>query len=410
MLRGLSLGAGSLLLLAGCASVGASTPAAPAGRVLATFASTRAELWRPAVDELGGRPGLRPVYAWPMSALGEECVVFDLPRGLSADAAVRALAGDRRVTLAAPVRSFRTLARESAWNDAYAGLQPGLDEIGAASAQRLATGLGVRVAVVDTGVDFAHPDLEGRVAIAHSFVETGVESFARDAHGTAVAGVIAAVANNHLGIAGVAPGAELLALKACWPDPPGSRDSACDSYTLARALDFALAQKARIVNLSLAGPEDPLLARLLEKADERGVTVIAAIDETGTSPFPASVPTVLGVRSEPGSDAAGVRGTDARSEASALAAPGTEVLTTVPGGTYDFYSGSSMAAAHVSGVAALLLERRPDLAPADLRRLLRAGTRGEPPHVSACAALGLALGAPVCAPDPGGAPAPIAQP
>lgn len=401
MWRRASLGAAGLLLAAGCASArppaavtAATTPPAAATRVLATFASTHPEFWGPAVREIDARLGLRPVYSWPMAALGEQCVVFDVPPGLAPAEAVRALTATARVSLAAPVQAFHTLGGPAAWNDAYAGLQPSLDEIGAAAAQRLATGRGVRVAVIDTGVDFAHPDLAGRVGLAHSFVERGEESFTRDAHGTAVAGVIAAVANNRLGIAGVAPEAELLALKACWPEPPGSRQAACDSYTLARALDFALGQGVRVVNLSLAGPEDPLLARLLARADERGVTVVAAVDESGTAPFPASVPTVLAVRAEPDGEAPEA----SAAPAAGLAAPGAQILTTVPGGAYDFWSGSSLAAAHASGVAALLLERRPDLAPAELDRLLRTGTAGEPPHLSACAALGLALGTAVCAP------------
>jgi subtilisin family serine protease len=399
MWRGPSLTAACLLLLGGCAS-GRVAPAQPRERVLATFTSTLPDIWRPVVTSLGDRLGLRALYAWPMRSLGEECVVFELPPGLSAIDAVRALSEDERINLASPVHGFRTLAGEPGWNDSYAPLQTGLAEIGAAAAQQVATGRGVRVAVIDTGVDFSHPDLQGRVALAHSFVEAGAQSFTQDAHGTAVAGIIGADANNHLGIAGVAPGVELLALKACWPDSPGSRQSACDSYTLARALDFALANRARILNLSLAGPDDPLLTRLLTKADEEGVAVVAAVDPSGAAPFPASLPTVIGVREEQAEGPTTPQPAEPIVAPPALAAPGTEILTTVPGGAYDFYTGSSMAAAHVTGVAALLLERRPDLTPAELARLLRGGTRGEPPHLSACAALGLALERSVCTPGP----------
>jgi subtilisin family serine protease len=395
------------LLLTASASGGSSHAAEPASRpdparlVLATFASVHPDFWQPAVRDLAERLGVRPVYAWPMESLAEECVVFEVPPGRGEpDRVVEQLRANGRVTLAAPVRRYHTTA--SPWNDAYADLQPGLAELGIASAQKFSTGRGVRVAVVDTGIDVAHPDLEGRIVLARNFVLDGEESFTRDAHGTAIAGVVAADANNRVGIVGVAPEAELLALKACWPDPPGSRLSTCDSYTLARALDFAIGAGTRVLNLSLAGPEDPLLARLLDRAEATGTMVVSAVDESGDAPFPASLDTVLAARAE---SVEGGGDTGARPgptvPAGAIEAPGVGILTTGPQGSYDFYSGSSLAAAHVSGVAALVLERRPDLTPAALRDLLRRASSAPPggvPRLSACAAVGLALGQAVCPP------------
>jgi len=213
-------------------------------------------------------------------------------------------------------------------------------------------------------------DLAGRIAKVANFVERGERSFTRDVHGTAVAGVVAAVAGNGIGIAGVAPEARLLAMKACWPLAEGSADAACDSYTLAQAVDTALAEGADVLNLSLTGPQDALLARLLATADDSGVAVVAAVDEArGDLGFPASLPTVIAVRAatQPGS----AELTDAASSRAGLvSAPGTDVLSTVPGGGYDFFSGSSMAAAHVAGVVALLLERQPEMRPDELARRL----------------------------------------
>jgi subtilisin family serine protease len=231
-----------------------------------------------------------------------------------------------------------------------------------------------------------------------------------------VAGVIAADANNGQGIVGVAPQSEILALKACWQDPPDSRQAVCNSYTLAQAVDFALREGAQVLNLSLAGPEDPLLARLLEKALKKGVAVVAARPDDGGEDFPASLAGVLGVRSSGPSGS--LRAADGTVEtAAALAAPGVDVLTTVPRGTYDFFTGSSIAAAQVSGVVALLLERRPDLSPAAVVALIQetaqpvtatasTGTNGaEPRHegsdgqiVDACRALARLLGQGACEP------------
>jgi hypothetical protein len=401
-------------LLAGCASGGA--PAAPAvavppieRMVLATFGRAHEDLWRPAVAGFVERFRLRPVYAWPMESLDEVCVVFELPPDRTVPEMLELISANRLVRVASGVSRFRTLGAP-AWNDSYVGLQHGLETLEVAAAQRWATGRGVKVAVVDTGVDLSHPDLEGRVSVARNFVPSGDETFTSDAHGTAVAGVIAARANNRIGIVGIAPEAELMALKACWPDPPASRQAACDSYTLARALDFAILSGAQVLNLSLAGPEDPLLERLLRRADEKGMVTVAAVDESGRSPFPASVPSVIAVRSAPLAPAAGapLDATAGHGSDGALRAPGADILTTGPRGSYDFYSGSSLAAAHVSGVAALLLEHRPGLTSAELRRLLArpSGALPSPNRLSACTALGGLLEADVCGSEPARAAAP----
>jgi hypothetical protein len=109
-------------------------------------------------------------------------------------------------------------------------------------AHRWASGRGVRVGIIDTGVDLRHRELGGKVVATADFVARDRRTFLTDRHGTAVAGVIAASVNNHLGIVGVAPDAALVAAKACWYEP-GDRlqiTAVCSSFTLARALAFAL--------------------------------------------------------------------------------------------------------------------------------------------------------------------------
>ena len=255
----------------------------------------------------------------------------------------------------------------------------------------------MRVAVVDTGVDVDHPDLRGRVVGASNFVDGGEQTFTGDIHGTAVAGALAASANE-VGIVGVAPDAQLLALKACWPESPGARQALCNSYTLAKAVDFALNARAQVLNLSLAGPADPLLTRLLDLALERGITVVAAAPADGAPSFPASLAGVVAVRDGGIASSTGAFAPAAKGGAEALAAPAVDILTTVPRASYDYFSGSSVAAAQVSGIAALLLERRPDMKPAEVRRLLLETARAQPADAvgvaDACAPLAtLAAGA-----------------
>lgn len=361
-------------LVCGCASMpldeAATEGQAPAPRLLVLL---RPGLTIHAVETarwLGGSRGLQLVLLWQMRSLGAWCAVYELPPERDPRPLAEELARDPRVQIAQPVHSYHLLGAPA--RDPYAHLQSGLEAVRAERVQQWATGRGVRVALIDTGVDFTHPDLAGRVREAASFVPSGSQGFPTDVHGTALAGVIAAVAGNGEGIHGVAPDAQLVALKAC--EAAGSGPGRCDSYSLALALDHAITSRARIVNLSLAGPPDRLLAALLDRAVGNELVVVAAAeaDDTGGLSFPASHPGVLPVL------AADTRlrsiAPHSRSDHPlARLAPGFEILSTAPGGHYDYLSGSSLAAAHVAGIAALLLELDPRLALSEIARRIPPG-------------------------------------
>jgi subtilisin family serine protease len=251
--------------------------------------------------------------------------------------------------------------RAQSYNDPYLSVQRGFLSIDAAGAQQWSRGEKVRVAVVDTGVDARHPDFGGRVVVSRNFVDRDARRFGLDRHGTAVAGVISASANNSLGIVGVAPGVEIIALKACWQVDVAGDSARCNSLTLAQALAAAISEDAQVVNLSLAGPRDPLLNALVAAGTARGLLYVGA--SPGNAPadgFPGGTPGVISVdMAESAAPRNGV-----------LRAPGREVVTLVPGGRYDFVSGSSLATAHVSGAVALLLGRDRRLDRAAVYRLL----------------------------------------
>lgn len=301
--------------------------------------------------EVAQAHGLSEQAFWTIDPLRLRCAVYRLRPGASTEAALARLRQDPRVRLAQPVNQFETLG-EPAYNDPYLQLQHGFNAMGTAQAHRATRGQGVVVAVVDTGVDAAHPDLAGRVASQHDFTGDGHPASPEERHGTEVAGVIAAAANNRLGIVGMAPQARLLAYRACWALPTKGA-ARCDSFTLARALGAAITAHADIINLSLGGPADPLLEQLAGYAIRRGAIVVGAVPPGGRlDGFPLRVPGVLAVASAEGL---------AKGDARVLAAPGRDVLTLVPGGHYDFASGSSIAAAHVSGAVALLKALDPRL-------------------------------------------------
>jgi subtilisin family serine protease len=289
---------------------------------------------------------------------------------------------------------FRVLAQR--YDDPYFSLQHGIRSMQIDQAHQWARGQGVEIAVIDTGVDVTHPELEERIADAQDFVADSSQSFAADIHGTAVAGVIASAANNGIGIVGVAPAVKILALKACWPLEPGSVAALCSSFTLAKAISFAISKRPDVLNLSLAGPPDPLLSRLLSRAIDRGIIVISAADpELGGRPgFPSALDRVI-IVSTAGSDGWAVT-PDSVAAVRRLIAPGDEILTTMPYGTYDFLSGSSLAAAHVSGLVALLLERNRDLSVEQILALLRETGGASERGVNGCVALAHLMGSGTC--------------
>jgi subtilisin family serine protease len=305
--------------------------------------------------------GLREVSAWPIDPLHMHCAVLEVPEGTDRGTMLAALAHDRRIKLAQPLQSFAT--RTEAYNDPYVGLQRGFQQMDVADAHPMSRGDGIRVAIIDTGADTEHPDLRGNIAAAANFVDSDDRQFRLDRHGTEMAGVIGAVANNREGIVGIAPGAHLLLFKACWQAQSDADAARCNSFTLARALVAALDAHAQIVNLSLAGPADPLLTDLIREGLRRGVLFVGAA--------PADAPEGNeGLLHQPGVIEVASTGRQA-ALGSPLYAPGREILTLLPGGHYDFASGDSIATAEISGVLALLLAKKAGLSGADAYRLLR---------------------------------------
>lgn len=351
---------------------------------------------RQVAEQLGRDYHLARRDAWPIRALQVHCIVYEVPAGVAREDVIASLARDPRVESVQPMQTFRLLAGPSF----EANAEPPRDAstLNVLSAHRWARGRGVRVGVIDTGVDMRHRELRGKVAATADFVAHDWGSFLADRHGTAVAGVIAASGGNRLGLVGVAPEATLIVAKACWYDAGDRLQSAarCSSFTLARALAFALEREVDVLNLSLSGPRDALLERLVAVAIDADVIVVAAQpDGPRAAAFPAGVDGVIPVLAAEGDEAQRADGS--------LFAPGREILTLAPGDHYDYSSGSSVAAAYVSGIAALIREVRPQIGSSALRDVLvrssaQPGTPAEPLRlvVNACAALADLVGGADC--------------
>jgi hypothetical protein len=342
------------------------------GPYVGPSAYTVSERTRREVARLSKRYGLREVEDWPIRSLGIHCVVFEVALGRSIRETIDRLARDPRIDSVQPMNTFDVMGKRStAYDDPYAQMQHGLDAMRVWEAHPWARGRGVAVAVVDTGVHRRHPDLAGRVVVVKDFVGHGSTA---ELHGTAVAGVIASRANNGIGTVGVAPEARILALRACWEARGSTSSGHCNSFTLAKALDWVVNRRPEVLNLSLAGPHDPLLERLLLAVLDEKVMIVAAYErDSGEISFPGSVEGVLLTRS-PG-----------ETTSADVSAPGHDILAAVPGDGFDFVSGNSFAAAHVSGVVALLLERAPWLGMDEVRRVLKTTSRNS--IIDACAAL-----------------------
>ncbi|HEX4554404.1 MAG TPA: S8 family serine peptidase [Xanthobacteraceae bacterium] len=236
-----------------------------------------------------------------------------------------------------------------------------IDKLHLGALHQRVRGRNVTVAVIDSEIDAKHPDLAG--VIAERFDATSSESRPH-LHGTGMAGAIA----SHQRLLGVAPGVRILAIKAF--DESASSAEAT-SFQILKGLDYAISRNVRIINMSFAGPRDLMMERTLKTAYDKGIVLIAAAGNAGpkSAPlYPGADPSVIAVTATDYADKPFAMAN--RGNYIAVAAPGVDVMVPSPNGSYQLTTGTSVAAAHVSGIAALLLESKPTMTPSELRAVL----------------------------------------
>ncbi|HZO46078.1 MAG TPA: S8 family serine peptidase [Xanthobacteraceae bacterium] len=307
---------------------------------------------RATVDATTQRLGVTIIGVQPSGITGGTLYHLSLPPGRQVADVVRSLETER-VGIASPNYVYRIVQDTASDTSSAAGTpeQYTIEKLQLAEVHKVATGRDVLVAVIDSKVDAKHPDLAD--AIVEHYDAVGRQEQAHS-HGTGMAGAIV----SHRKLLGIAPGARILAVHAFSTSTRQSPEAT--TRQIIAGIEWAINKGARIINMSFAGPYDPMIQLAMRNAAAKGVILIAASGNMGAkSPplYPAADPNVIAVTATDDGDTlftGAVRGPHV-----AVAAPGVDVVVPAPDDTYQLTTGTSVAAAHVSGVAALLLERHP---------------------------------------------------
>jgi hypothetical protein len=317
-------------------------------------------------DAFADSLNLRIERSYQMSGLGLRVFLMRIPAGGDADAILRQAAADRRPAWVQPDFGYQSLGD----SNAAVSKQYALTKIRADSLPQAARGQGITIALIDSGVARDHESLNHDNITLIDLVDRK-STPPPETHGTVVASIIAGSGK----VKGLAPGADILAIRAFSELDPKTGASTSDSFHVSQGISTALDRKARIINMSIGGPNDPLVRMAVQQAVLTGVIVIAAAGNAGPDAppvYPAAQRGVIAVTATDDKDRL-FSGAN-RGDYIAVAAPGVAVLAAKPGrdnggSAYDYFTGTSLATGYATGLAAVLLSADPKLTSIDIRRI-----------------------------------------
>lgn len=339
-------------------------------------------------EAIASRHDLTILEIAELSALGFTAVRFKAPTGTPIETLLEELNGDPDVDVA---EYNRIIAEEDVeYNDPLLETdQYGFFQIHAHEAHEIATGKGVRVAVVDSGLDMGHPEFAGRIPVEDRYDAVENDNDPTDmqnGHGTHVAGIIGASTDNGIGMSGIAPDAELIIARS------GNRGTH-ETMNLIKCINFAVSRGADVINMSVGlaiethdkfNNLQALQQRCLHKATRQGATIVSSAGNNQVAGSPVSLPASLHNVIAVGA----VDETETVTNFSNLrhyvdvVAPGMMIVSTFPRPLtssddedglpvgYAYRPGTSMAAPHVAGVVALMKEVNPGLSPCEVQAIL----------------------------------------
>lgn len=339
-----------------------------AGQVLVALNVKSRKAAEAAAHSLELKEGLRLLSVFKLSSISRFLAHFAiLDSSHSVASVVKRLEREALVDYAQHV--YRYFGFASPQQD-YVGRQYGLKQVRADLAQRYSNGHGVKIAVVDTGIDDEHPDLRGSVSRTKDFTKGG-GAYNQDIHGTSMAGIIAAIPRNGFGIDGIAPAARIISVKVLTQtSPSGATDGS--AAVVCRGIEFAINSNVDLINMSYGSSRrDPTVTRQVKAAVRRGIVVVVAAGnggQHGRPSYPAALDEVIAVSAVDDHGAFYSGGT--RGDYIDLTAPGVDIISTWPNNVYQYSEGTSSAAAHVTGVVALLLSKKPHTSPQRIKTVL----------------------------------------
>jgi filamentous hemagglutinin family protein len=356
------------------------------------------------IDDLVRRFGLTVTTTQSIGMLGRTVYGFRLPNGRSVSDMIRLIEAARVNVAVQPIYTYGLTQDQPGENPPAAGqngpptlqnappqlpadeilgdpAQYVIEKFQLGAAQRITKGDNVIIAVIDSEIDASHPDLAGVVTERYD-AGCGAAGMP-DPHGTGMTGAIA----SHQHLLGVAPNAKVIAICAFGGSAASGAEST--SVKIINGIDYAIKQGARIINMSFAGPRDPALAQALQIAREKGILLVGAAGNAGPkSPplYPGADPNVLAVTATDQADHLFRMANQGKYVA--IAAPGVDILVPAPNAGAQLTTGTSVATAEVSGVAALLLAQKPSRTPVDIRNILMStadhlGSKGVNPQFGA---------------------------